>query len=99
MSGRPEVVPGDVGAATRTATARALAAARADAEVYADALNLRVVRMIRVTERIGPDFLGMMLGARTAQVMGELERWVEGAGQDGVPVPVFVGVDFILAPR
>lgn len=54
-SGRPDMVAGDDSAARRTARTRALASARADAEAYAAALNMRVGRMVRVTERTGPD--------------------------------------------
>lgn len=41
----------------------------------------------------------MMLGSMTGQSMGGLERWVEGRNPEAVPVPIFLGVDFILAPR
>ena len=40
--------------------------ARADAEAYAAALGLRVVRVVRVTERVGMDFFSMMMNESDA---------------------------------
>lgn len=74
---------------------RALAAARADADDYAAALGMRVARLVRVTDRVGVDLLGLMMseGGRRA-VTGASDT----SGPDVVTV-VPIGVDFVLAPR
>lgn len=86
----------DERAARRAARADALATARADAEAYAASLGLRVLRMVRVTERVGLDVLSMLGGNRN--LPGRLRARGEGAGSE-VETPVMVGVDFVLGPR
>lgn len=83
-------------AARRAARAQALASVRADAEAYAAALNLRVARMVRVSERTGIDLIPQLVTGPGAlrRVFGpEVNH-----GPDIVTVLV-LGADFVLAPR
>jgi uncharacterized protein YggE len=90
----PHLALQDDRAAKRTATAKAIAAARAEADVYAETLGLKVAAITSVSNvgennfgRPDPDmFLNMMLGGG------------EGGG-DTVVTSVPVWVDFDLAPR
>ena len=90
----PQLALQDDRAAKRTATAKAIAAARAEADVYAETLGLKVAAITSVSNvgennfgRPDPDmFLNMMLGGG------------EGGG-DTVVTSVPVWVDFDLAPR
>jgi uncharacterized protein YggE len=85
-------------AARRAARAAAIANARADAESYALALNMRIGRILRVTERTGLDFMGMAL-SESNTAMRTIRR-MEGAGRSAqVDTYVVVGVDFAMAPR
>jgi len=91
----PAYALADPAAARREARARALAAARADAEAYAAALGLRVVRVARVSERVGMDFFSMM----TNETM--MRRSMNGGAQTepDIQTTMIVGVDYVLAPR
>ncbi len=73
----------------------AIATARADAEAYAAALGMRVLRIVRVTDRLGLDFLSMM------NESNQMRRMMSGmAGHDpNITTIVPVGIDFALAPR
>lgn len=82
--------------ARQEARRQAIAAARADAEDYAAALGLRVVRIVRVTERVGTDVIGMMMSDSTE--MRRLLSMNEGQGGD-ITTAVALGMDFVLAPR
>jgi uncharacterized protein YggE len=86
----------DPGTARSEARMRALASARADAEAYATALNMRVARLVRVTDRVGVDLIGLMMSepGRRSTISGP-ETTPDGDAQVTVPV----GVDFVLAPR
>lgn len=88
----------DAAPARRTARARAIAAARADAEAYAAALDMRIVRMLRVTERGGLDFLSMLATESEASAR---VSWGNPPHVRGPEVETYavVGVDFVLAPR
>ena len=77
------------------ARTRALAAARAEAEDYAAALGLRVVRMVRITDRIGTDLLSMMMSESGRAAAVSLR---ESDGSNVVTV-MPIGVDYVLAPR
>lgn len=86
----------DPGAARREARAQAMQKARADAEAYAASLNMRVVRIVRVTERIGLDMMAL--------VATEPQTLMQMFGRSGMMGPdiqtmVVAGVDFVLAPR
>jgi uncharacterized protein YggE len=85
----------DPAAPRREARSRALAAARADAEAYAAALGLRVVRVARVSERVGTDFFSMMMNE------GMMRRSMNGGAQNepDIETSMIVGVDYVLAPR
>ncbi|HYD13815.1 MAG TPA: SIMPL domain-containing protein [Allosphingosinicella sp.] len=88
----------DDSAPRRLARAQALQKARADAEAYAGALNMRVVRVVRVTERVGLDLLGMMVSESQLVTSLFTPGAMRPAGPD-VQTMVAVGVDFALAPR
>jgi len=92
----PELELGDDTAARRTARSQAVTSARADAETYAAALNMRVVRIARVTERLGVDVAGMFLNESNL-VMRTARNLERADGQ--VETYALVGVDFVLAPR
>ncbi|HTU10728.1 MAG TPA: SIMPL domain-containing protein [Allosphingosinicella sp.] len=82
----------------RQARVQALQKARADAEAYAASLNMRVARIVRVTERLGLDLLG--LAATESQLVTQL--FMSGMARSGaaeVPTVVAVGVDFALVAR
>lgn len=85
----------DPAAPRRAARAQALAAARADAEAYAAALGLRVVRVARVSERVGTDFFSMMMNESM------MRRSMNGGAQNepDIQTTMIVGVDYVLAPR
>lgn len=86
----------DDSAARRQARADAIAAARADAEAYAAAMNMRVARIVRVSERSGMDLMSLMFSNPAwAQ---QIEQMGQPQGPD-ISVRVVVGVDFALAPR
>jgi uncharacterized protein YggE len=83
-------------AARAEARAQAIAEARVDADAYAAALGMRVLRVVRVTERVGMDLIGTMMsqGPRMRQMMGGME----GRNPD-IVTTVALGMDFALAPR
>jgi uncharacterized protein len=94
----PEILyeSSDDGPARRAARAHAITIARADAEAYAAALGLRVVRIVRVSERMGMDLMSLMF---SNPVLASL--MAQGSHEQGpdIVVRVFVGIDFALAPR
>jgi hypothetical protein len=96
--GSPQYSAENTGAARQAARRKAMAQARTDAETYAAALNMRVVRILRVTERTGTDMMSMML-SEMAGGENAMSRMFEGGSDGRVPSVVFVGVDFVLAPR
>lgn len=79
----------------REARLQAMRKARADAESYAASLNMRIVRVVRVTERLGLGGLGLI--ASEADTVGNLfsRSWRRSPEVDTI---VTVGVDFALAP-
>jgi hypothetical protein len=83
-------------AARRTARNQALATVRADAEAYAASLGMRVVRIVRVTERGGADFMSLMLG-EAPHLQNLFER--RERRDRRVATYAIVGVDFALAPQ
>ncbi|MDQ4087070.1 MAG: SIMPL domain-containing protein [Pseudomonadota bacterium] len=82
--------------ARRAARNQAMATVRADAEAYAASLGMRVVRIVRVTERVGMDFMSLML-SETAQLQNMFERRDRRSRR--VATYAMVGVDFALAPQ
>jgi hypothetical protein len=94
--GEPDYRLDDDSAARRTARSDALRRARADADAYAASMNMRVVRVLRVTERGGTDFMSMLFGE--PQVVREFEPGrTNRNGQ--VQTLAVLGVDYALAPR
>ena len=93
----PAYSAGDQSAARRAARAQAIAAARADAETYAAALGLRVVRVIRVTERMGMDLMSLAMGG-SSLLLSMMQQQEQGQGPD-ISTFVAVGVDFALGPQ
>jgi uncharacterized protein YggE len=92
----PSYALSDDKAASSAARRQATANARSEAEDYAAALGMRVVRAVRLTERVGLDFLGLMTG----MISGEREMEMLGRRDTpDVTTLVSVGVDFALAPR
>jgi uncharacterized protein YggE len=93
----PVYAAGDQSEARRTARAQALASARADAEAYAATLDLRVVRVVRVTERMGMDLMSLML-SESSPLRRLFQNQEQSQGPD-IPTYVAVGVDFALGPQ
>jgi len=94
----PDYELADERPARRTARAEAIQNARADAESYAAALGMRIVRILRVTERTGLDFVGMALSESNTAM--RTFRGLERSRADAqVETYVLTGVDFVLAPR
>jgi uncharacterized protein YggE len=87
----------DDSGARRQARLQAMEKARASAETYALALNMRVTRVLRVTERLGMDVMALAASERS---MGGF-LGLGGSRGNGVDVPTVavIGVDFALAPR
>ncbi len=94
--GVPTYLLADSSAARRAARAQAMQKARSDAEGYAASLNMRVARIVRITERIGLD--GLSLFVSEAQSMTRLFVPQMFTGLE-VTTMVAVGVDFALVPR
>jgi uncharacterized protein YggE len=96
FGGPPVYALADAAAPRRQARAQALQKARADAEAYAASLNMRVARILRVTERTGLETLAL-LASEPSMMM----RTFGGGGVNGpdIQTRVVVGVDFALAPR
>lgn len=89
----PVYEAGDADAARRAARDDAFRRARADAEALAEAAGMRVVRVIRISERSGADALGTAL--IRAYAIGQLSR----ASESDVETIARLSVDFALARR
>ncbi len=96
-NGTPQYAVSDTSAGRRTARTKALAQARADGEAYAAALNMRIVRIARISERGGMDMMGLMFSEMAGA--GGLGRGPIQASAGEVPSYVFLGIDYVLAPR
>lgn len=80
----------------RRARDEAIVNLRADADAYAASLGMRVVRLVRVSERLA-DFFGLMTGAGPARRM---EATITGASTSSdVEVLAIVSADFALASQ
>lgn len=97
-AGTPMYRLDDESAARRGARNQALQNARADAESYAAAMNMRVARVLRVTERTGVDFLGMAL-SESNTAMRTFRDFERATAEGQVLTFVVVGVDYVLAPQ
>lgn len=93
LASEPVYALADPASAQREARTRAIAAARSEAESYANALGMRVVRIARVTERLGFDFAAMIMGEQ------RMRRQFEENHSPDIETSVSIGVDFALAPR
>ncbi|HYJ28848.1 MAG TPA: SIMPL domain-containing protein [Allosphingosinicella sp.] len=82
----------------RAARAQAIANARADAESYAAPLNMRIVRVVHVTEREGLDFLSMTVSESNALIRA-MRSFSSAQAEAQVETYAIVGVDFVLGPR
>ena len=88
------------GPARRRAQAQALAAARADAEASAAQANMRIVRLVRVTERVGSDLFTIALNNEALfRGFRNMPAPSEPQTQPDIPVLVLLGADYALAPR
>ena len=92
----------DSRAARRQAKTAAVEQARGDAEAYAARLNMRVVRIARISERAATYNLNSIFGLAFDALLGNprgplgiVEEYQEGV----VVTPAIVDVDFVLAPR
>lgn len=95
--GGPEYHLDDDSAARREARVQAIASARADAEAYAAAAGMRIVRILRITDRAGLDFAQMLVTER-----GATDRFGPRYGRAAdtmVETVAIVGVDYVLASR
>jgi len=88
----------DETAPRRAARAEAIANARADAESYAAPLNLRIVRVLHITERGGLDFLSMTVSESNALIRA-MRSFSSAQAEAQVETYAVVGVDFVLGPR
>jgi uncharacterized protein YggE len=86
----------DTGPARQAAKTRALAAARADAEAYAAAHGLRVVRIARINERAATELLGL---ARSYRGERRQRRDPFERPAPEIEIVALLAVDFVLAPR
>ncbi len=87
----------DDSAARSAARAQAMQKARAEAETYAASLNMRVGRIMRITERIGLEGLNLLVTDSAA--FGRLFTRMWRPSSREVETMIAVGVDFALAPR
>lgn len=94
--GEPSYALADASAARRAARTNALRAARAQADGYAADLGLRVVRIVRVTERVGMDIFNIAISDPSFARRFQPNRANTDPRIESV---MFVGVDFALAPR
>ncbi len=95
--GGPEYHLDDDSAARREARVQAIASARADAEAYAAAAGMRIVRILRITDRAGLDFTQLLVTEREAAArFGPRFGRSDGPAVETLAV---VGVDYVLAPR
>jgi hypothetical protein len=96
FGGVPVYALTDAATPRRQARAQAMQKARADAEAYAASLNMRVVRIVRITERMGLDMLALFVSEPNT-VMRTFGGGV--VSSPDIKTTVVVGVDFALAPR
>ncbi len=81
--------------ARQEARAAGLAQARAQAEGYAAAMGMRIIRVVRVSERISADGMGV----EAYRSLMEMFLSAAGADNEYVEASVDLSVDFALAPR
>lgn len=98
-SATPEYALDDDSEARRAARADAVRRARADAEGYAASMNMRVARVLRVTERAGTDFMSLMIDPANREVMAQIGGLNPEAQSAQIRTYAIVGLDYALAPR
>lgn len=98
MIRQPNVELAQPAAAKAKATTAAIAAAKAQAENYASALNMRVVRMLRVSET---GAIREFLGSESDFILQEMrnDRDRRAPITDDVPISASISVDFVLGPK
>jgi hypothetical protein len=95
---RPKIELADAAAAKAKATTSAIAMAKAQAESYAAALNMKVVRMLRVSETGAiREFFGPESEFIMQEMRNEGSRWA--LLSNDVPVNASLSVDFVLGPK
>jgi uncharacterized protein YggE len=97
-AGTPDYRLDDESAARRTARTEAMRHARADAEAYAASMNMRIARVLRITERTGLDLAALAIG-ESSLVTREMRAFEQGQRNGQVSTYAIVGVDYALAPR
>jgi hypothetical protein len=95
---RPLIELADPGAAKAKATTAAIATARAQAENYAATLNMKVVRMLRVSEA---GAIREFFGPESDFIMQDMrnDRDRRAPISNEVPVSASISVDFVLGPK
>jgi hypothetical protein len=98
MARRPDIVLSEPDAAKAKATAEALQSAKMQAEHYAAALKMKVVRMLRVSES---GAIREFLGSESEFIMREMsnDRLRGTPLSNDVPVTASIAVDFVLGPK
>jgi uncharacterized protein YggE len=95
---QPEYFIANDGPQRWQAREQAVRRARADAETQAALLNMRIVRVRRISERTGPDMPGLMANEVPTMLRQIASIW-RGVQAPEVETMMAVGVDFALAPR
>ena len=95
---RPNIETADPSAAQFEAKAKAITAAKKQAEDYAAALGMRVVRIIRVSETGAiKEFLGPEADFVLQEMRGDRNRQKQVSNE--MPVTASIAVDFVLGPK
>lgn len=93
----PEYFLANDGVPRRQAREQAVRKARADAETQAALLDMRVARVMRISERTSADIMGLMANETPAVMRNFASIWRVQLSE--VETVVAVGVEFALAPR
>jgi subtilisin family serine protease len=95
---RPLIELADPSAAKSKATTAAIATAKAQAENYAAALDMKVVRMLRVSEA---GAIREFLGSESDFIMQDMrnDRDRRTPVSNEVPVSASISIDFVLEPK
>jgi hypothetical protein len=95
---RAQIELADVAGGKAAATTSAIAVAKAQAENYAAALNMRVLRIIRVSE-VGAikEFFGPEADIFIQEMRNDRFRDLPASNE--MPVSATISVDFVLAPK
>lgn len=88
----------DESVARRTARTEAIRNSRADAEAYAASMNMRIARVLRITERTGLDLAALAIG-ESSLLTREMRAFERSQREGQVSTYAIVGVDYALTPR